>query len=230
MVSVATEMGAFELTGICTRTEELRENIAPGEAYVHVGRLDEAGMCEAIGAFDLVLDATHPYAVEASKNISAACAGKGVLYQRIERDRAYGGPMPDEVYMAKSLREAAEFLSGVAGNILLTTGSKNLSDYTKRQAFEPESQIAVERLFVRVLPTHEAISACEEAGIIPSHIIAMHGPFSRDLNTALIRQYDIRYLVTKESGPVGGFDEKVKSCIETGIGLVVVKAPNKVSR
>ena len=51
-------------------------------------RMNEAQMINFIQQqhFDLVLDATHPYASEASANISGACTRTQVPYLRILRD------------------------------------------------------------------------------------------------------------------------------------------------
>ncbi|MCR5099704.1 MAG: precorrin-6A reductase [Lachnospiraceae bacterium] len=198
--SVATEMGEEELHGL--------------SAKILVGRLDEQGMKTVIDGYEVVIDATHPYAAEATRNIKKACADLGIAYQRIERDTGYSGSLPSNYFEVHSHGDAADYLKTVSGNILLTTGSKNLSDYS---SLEPE------RLYARVLPTAEALSLCEVAGIPKSHIIAMHGPFSTELNVAMIRQYDIEHLVTKQTGTVGGFPEKALACIDTDTELVVVK-------
>ena len=199
-VSVATEMGAEELSGLT--------------AQILVGRMDVSAMEKAILGYDVVIDATHPYAVEATQNIKTACANGGIAYQRIERNVEYDGQLPNRYFEVSSHTEAAEYLSKTEGNILLTTGTKNLTDY---------SILAPERLYARVLPTHEALDLCEAAGIPRGHIIAMHGPFSSELDVAMIRQYNISHLVSKQTGAVGGFPEKVASCIITDAELVVVR-------
>ena len=222
-VSVATEMGAEELSALTEHSKNQGRDLK-----VLVGRLDEPDMEKAITGFDLVIDATHPYAKEASANIEEACGNRDILYQRIERNTSYSGELPERVYYAADHREAAERLRSAAGNILLTTGSKNLKDYTDILLStdagdeKPASDI-FDRLYVRVLPTHEAISTCEECGIPHSHIIAMHGPFSGELNIVMIHEYDIKHLVTKETGAVGGFPEKVRAAIDTDIELVIVR-------
>ena len=95
---------------------------------------------------------------------------------------------------AGNSEEAAALAALCAGNILLTTGSHTLSVYAK--VIEPE------RLFVRVLPTHQALDLCAAAGMVQSHIIAMQGPFSRALNAALYDQLHIRAMVSKiPAGP-----------------------------
>ncbi len=199
-VSVATDMGAEELKGLSVN--------------VLVGRMGVAQMEAAIAGYDTVIDATHPYATEVTRNIQKACVNSDMTYQRIERDTAYEGDMPRHFFYAVTHAEAAEYLLHTEGNILLTTGSKNLSDY---------GGLAPERLYARVLPTHEALDLCDSAGIPKSHIIAMHGPFSKEINSAMIREYNIKHLVTKQSGATGGFPEKVQAVSDNDIELVVVK-------
>jgi len=65
-----------------------------------------------------------------------------------------------------------------------------------------------ERLYVRVLPSKEALDLCEKAQIPHSHILALQGPFTTALNIALMEQYHIGILVTKDGGKKGGFLEK----------------------
>ena len=103
-----------------------------------------------------------------------------------------------------------------SGNVLLATGAKELA------AFAP---LSPERLFPRVLPTREGIAACETAGVPHRNIIAMQGPFSYALNCALMKQFSIRYLVTKDGGAVGGFAEKAQAAQDTGAQLIVVRRP-----
>ena len=68
-------------------------------------------------------------------------------------------------------------------------------------------------------------AACEAAGIPHRNIIAMQGPFSYALNCALMEQFSIRYLVTKDGGAVGGFAEKAQAAQDTGAQLIVVRRP-----
>ena len=53
----------------------------------------------------------------------------------------------------------------------------------------------------------------------------MQGPFSEELNAAMLRSVSARYLVTKESGDVGGFAAKAAAAQQTGAVLVVVGRP-----
>ena len=197
-VCVATELGAEELKGL------------PCE--VRTGRLDAGEMAELARGFDLVADATHPYAAEATVNIAAACRAAGVPCRRVLRSAS---PEEDCVRV-ESCRAAAEYLAASGGNVLVTTGSKELKAFA---GLDPV------RLYPRVLPTHEALSVCEEMRIPHRNILAMQGPFSLEMNLAVLRQYDIRYLVTKDGGKPGGFSEKREAARRAGAELILVGRP-----
>ena len=115
-----------------------------------------------------------------------------------------------------SAAHAAGFLARTQGNVLLATGAKELSAFA---VLEPA------RLFPRVLPTREGIAACEGADIPHKNIIAMQGPFSYALNRALMEQFAIRFLVTKDGGAAGGFEEKARAAQDTGAQLIVIRRP-----
>ena len=140
---------------------------------MHCGRLTPEEMTALLQGAVLCVDATHPYAVDATKNIRAACAAAGVEYHRLLREES---PLPAGSMVFATAAHAAAFLAGCSGNVLLATGAKELA------AFAP---LSPERLFPRVLPTREGIAACEAAGVPHRNIIAMQGPFSYALNCAL---------------------------------------------
>lgn len=75
---------------------------------------------------------------------------------------------------------------------------------------------------MRVLPGQDNIALCEAAGIRGKQIIAMQGPFSTEMNTALINQFSIKYLVTKASGEHSGFAEKLEAARNCGIEAFVI--------
>ena len=163
-----------------------------------------------------VIDATHPYAREATENIRQACETCQVPCLRLLRETDGDGKEKG----VASAREAAEFLSRTEGKILVTTGSKDLAEYQKIPGYE-------ERVYVRVLPAPESLEACRRAGIGGDHILAMQGPFSQELNVALLRQYHIQWMVTKASGRTGGYPEKQAAALEAGAGLVVIEKPEE---
>ena len=162
----------------------------------------------------LCIDATHPYAKHVTVSVKAACEEAGVEYLRLLRP-----PCDMEgAVIVEDAAEAAAYLLAHEGRVLLTTGAKELPAF---------SGIAPERIFPRILPTHEGLSACERASIPHRNIIAMQGPFSRELNEAILRQYAIRYLVTKDGGSPGGFPEKAEAAEALGVKLIVIRRPRE---
>lgn len=187
-------------------------------ADVRQGRLSEPEMESLIAAeASLVFDATHPYAAEVTKNIWEASFRTGTSYVRIIRRESRAGD-PAGIRTFADAASCAEALSGTEGNILLTTGSKDLHFYAKDKEVRG-------RLFARVLPSVESITLCEAFGLHGRQVIAMQGPFSYETNLATIRQYDIRTLVTKSSGSAGGYDEKIKAAREAGADVFVIGRP-----
>ena len=120
----------------------------------------------------------------------------------------------------ESTKKAAEFLCGTEGNIFLTTGSKELAKFTVIPDYK-------ERLFARVLSIPSVISACAELGVEGKHLIGMQGPFSTEINEAMLRQYQCSYLVTKDTGLAGGFPEKMEACRRLGVISVIIGRPLK---
>ncbi len=187
--------------------------------HVSAGRLKTEDMEELFRKENpkIVLDATHPYAAEVTKNIRTACESAGVLYQRILRPE---GEKNSEAIYVESTEEAAAFLSGTEGNIFLTTGSKELAKFTGIPDYK-------ERLFARVLSIPSVIRSCAELGIEGKHLIGMQGPFSAEINEAMLRQFQCSYLVTKDTGLAGGFPEKMEACQRCGVTPVIIGRPLK---
>lgn len=187
--------------------------------HVSAGRLKTEDMEELFRKEnpEIVLDATHPYAAEVTKNIRTACESAGVLYQRILRPE---GEKNSEAIYVESTEEAAAFLSGTEGNVFLTTGSKELTKFTGIPDYK-------ERLFARVLSIPSVIRSCAELGIEGKHLIGMQGPFSAEINEAMLRQFQCSYLVTKDTGLAGGFPEKMEACQRCGVTPVIIGRPLK---
>ena len=182
---------------------------------VRTGRLDEGQMCGVIAGADVCIDATHPYAVEASRNIRAACERTGVRLLRLLREES-GIPAGAAVF--STAVDAAAWLRDRPGNILLAIGAKELWAF---------AGLGGQRLYPRVLPLETSLNACAAAGVPRSNILALQGPFTQELNEALIRQFHIRFLVTKDGGQAGGFGEKAAAAASTGAQLVLIRRPEE---
>lgn len=226
-VSTATEYGAELISDL----EGIR---------LLSGRMDreEMGRFIRVNGIRLVIDATHPFAREVTKNIQDACAAENVRYVRCLRGA--GGKKPglqntDEgtgdinrsgrsdtpgIISISSVEEAVEYLRKTTGNILTTTGSKELHLYTTIENYE-------ERCFARVLSTPEAVWESARLGFKGRHLIAMQGPFSEEMNLALLHMTEARYFVTKESGREGGFEAKRTAAEKAGAVLLVIARPEE---
>lgn len=165
-----------------------------------------------------VINTAHPYAVEVSENIKAACENTDTYYLRLIRDEN----IAEGVIYVKAIEEAAEFLSDKEGNIFSTCGSKELKKLTLIKGYK-------DRVYIRALPMEDLFKKCIELGFSPSKLICMQGPFSKELNIAMLRDTEAKYLITKNSGNAGGFNEKIEAANELGITTVVIGRPPQQS-
>ena len=184
---------------------------------VHQGALDADGMREFLKNENppFVLDATHPYAKVVTAQVRAVCEELDLPCYRVLREEE---ALEEGMYRVASTQEAADFLEGQTGNILLTTGSRELHVFAEKETLLP-------RLFARVLPDSKVLAQCEEMGISGSHLIAMQGPFSVEMNQALLHQTKAVWMVTKESGARGGFQEKWQASKQCGVKFLVINRP-----
>lgn len=203
---------------VCVATDYGQTRISPAENLrVMSARLSADEMAELFTdtPFDLVVDATHPYAVAATENIVEACRRTGTEYLRVLREGSGGA---EGAVFAADIPAAVAYLSEREGNILLTTGSKELS------AFAPISDFD-RRVWARVLPMESSLEACRAAGLTAAHIIAMQGPFSEEINIATLKSIGASFLVTKDTGGAGGFNEKISAAAKAGAQAVVIGRP-----
>ena len=208
---------------VCVATD-YGESLLPQGEYLELSheRLDEKQMEERMLQMEngLVIDATHPYAQVVTENIETACERTGTAYLRVVRQESRRLEEEETITYVKSIREAVEYLEKTSGNILVTTGSKELSAYTALTDYQ-------ERIYARVLSLVEVVSSCAKLGIEGKHLLCMQGPFSREMNIALIHQFDIAWMVSKESGRAGGFLEKYQAAKETGCRMIVIGRPKE---
>ncbi|MFA8342797.1 MAG: precorrin-6A reductase [Rhodothermaceae bacterium] len=163
----------------------------------------------------LVVDMTHPFAVEASENIITAAKATNTNYIRFERENFSQDYDYENIIMTDSYEEAAEKLINIKGNVFCTTGSKDLHKIT--------SKIDVSRVFPRVLSLSTMVKKCEDLGIPNQNIIAMKGPFSSSLNIEIMKNINAGVLVTKESGETGGIFEKLEAAKFLNIPVIMIK-------
>ena len=230
IVSAATEYGEELLENDLLLQKEKHKK---SELRVIHGRMDQQEMeaffeKEQVG---LVIDATHPFAVIVTENIQRACKNSGIEYLRCLRDflteartvrsEKFACDKSDSsVVCVNSVEEAVDYLEQTQGNILITTGSKELDKYTCLTNYK-------ERCYARVLSVLPSVMQSIDLGFSGKHLIAMQGPFSREMNLALLHQTEAKYFVTKESGKNGGFAEKLEAAEQAGAVLLVIGRPEE---
>ena len=215
VTTVATEYG-----------QEIYEKIGLGHLCLQ-GRLDITGLSELVRDKNIktLIDATHPYAAQASLNAIKVSEECGIKYIRLQRpssvsDSEYTDEAAvkdhESVHFVKNIDEAVKWCrKSDRKNILLTTGFSSVEKFVR---LKDEKNI-----YVRMLPMPVHIEQCVKMGIKSSNIIALQGPFSLELNKAIINQYHIDVVVTKDSGKTGGVPEKIQAAMDMRIDTVVIE-------
>ncbi|MEG0237210.1 MAG: precorrin-6A reductase [Cetobacterium sp.] len=204
VVTTATEYGG-----------KLLENIE--DIKVFCKRLDLEGMNKFIeeNSINKIIDLSHPYAEEVSRNAIECSRVKEIDYIRFERENLVS---EDGVIEFSELEFMIKYLENLEGNILVTLGSNNLHKF---ENIKNKSNI-----YFRILPKWEMIKKAEDLGVLPKNIIAMQGPFSKELNVAMMRQLNIKYIVSKKGGNTGGEREKIESAKDIGAISIMLSRPN----
>lgn len=188
-----------------------------------VGRLDADGIVSiaAENGISVIVDATHPFATAASETVKEASMSAGipcVTFVRPHVEYDY-----EKIDCVKDHAEAAVKAFAGGKPVLLTSGSRNLSQYVEL------SKKKNVKLFARVLPHPESEAACMAAGLPEENVIFERGPFTVEQTIDLIKKFGIGTIVTKDSGKEGGVLEKVEAARVTGCRIVMVQRPKTVA-
>ncbi len=208
-VSVASELGAQQLAAI-------------PDIRVEVGRKNAEEMAAMLwtGDYRYCIDATHPYAIEATKAIATACQRVSIPYDRLLREET-AEALPEDTVQVDSAAEACAYLSAHLGpdeRVFLTTGAKEAGDF---------ATLPMEQCYIRVLPTEESLQLCRAAGIKQTHILTGYGPFSMEDNVEALQQMKANYLVTKDGGTAGGFQAKLAAAKACGVQVILIRRPKE---
>jgi len=197
-----------------------RQLIQLDHVLIHTGPLDADGLVTLITSHDIriVVDASHPYAVNVSQNAMQACQTTGIHYLRYERPIA-SLPVYEGLHVVHDYEAAIQVAASLGKVVFLTTGSRHL------KLFKEATSLANHRLIARVLPEPSVLQECLDLGFLPKDIVAVQGPFSHDLNIALFKEYQTEVIITKNSGQVGGSDTKMTAAMALGLPLVVIDRP-----
>jgi precorrin-6A/cobalt-precorrin-6A reductase len=170
----------------------------------------------ARGGADLVLDATHPFAVRITRTAQAVCSRLGVPYVRYERP---DWEPPEDTHLVASFAAAADLLPALGTRVLLTIGAKQLQHFAGLHGRLT--------LFARILPCVVSLQQALAAGFPAERLLCLRPPFSQEFNEAILREYRIEALLTKASGLEGGVREKVLAARALGVAVVMVRRPEE---
>ena len=172
-----------------------------------------------------VVEAGHPSSGQFFQPLRYWCNEHGVPYVRLERPETKV-PQSPLIHTAVNWEEVIFILEQLVRNkqrggqritVFVTTGSHQLESLV-RATFSRDV-----RWVVRVLPEGRVVQKCQDLGIPPKDIVAMQGPFSKELNRILFKSYGADVLLTRDSGPAGGTDTKIAAALTLGLDIILVK-------
>lgn len=204
------------LPGSSSRHEGSRTSTDQGNLQVLQKRLNTQEMVELMERVQpaLIIDATHPYALEVSASIREACRLSQRTLIRVLRES-------EELADAREFDTVEQLCAALNENdelVFSTLGVKEAAALSQVRDYG-------KRIWLRVLPFKDSLEACLAAGFPAKHLICMQGPFGEELNVAMFRHTGAKILLTKDSGSVGGFPEKIAAARRCGMKIYIWKRP-----
>ena len=195
-------------------TSEYARSLLPPGTICYVGKLDREGMLALVRevAPHRIVDATHPYSVMAQENIRDTAETLGLPWERVHFENIENA-WRDSVEWVDTHEAIITAIQREKGNMLLGIGRDPLLPIPL--------ETDMSRLFPRITPTPEAVAACLALGYLRGNIIAMDGPFSRELTMALFDQKNITGVVVRDATDKSYLHEMVVPALERGIHVVM---------
>lgn len=166
--------------------------------------------------YDVLIDATHPFASNATKSGCIASEKAKVKYIRFERE-SFKVKDSDKVHNVFSFDEASELIAQkFSDKRILHLAGVSTVEYILKSADD---------VYIRVLPVLSSIDKCKKLNIKSNHIIAMQGTFSCEFNMSLMKELACQVVVTKEAGKIGGAPNKIKAAQHLSLDLIIVNRP-----
>jgi precorrin-6A/cobalt-precorrin-6A reductase len=161
------------------------------------------------GGYEILIDATHPFAAQISDNAETAVQGTGVRHIRLERP-AWEKVDGDIWIPVDSVAHAAEVLPSQA-SVFLTVGRKGIAPFLGRHDLKG--------IIRTIEPPAEVLPAIW-------HLVLERPPFSVDSEIELLRHHRITHVVSKNSGGQDTAD-KITAARVLKIPVVMIGRPIK---
>ena len=172
------------------------------------------------GKFDILIDATHPFAEHITQTSATIAKELKIPYIRFERPATnFEGIDISRIHFVNSFVEAGKLIADKfkEGNVLHFAGANTMGDVLEN--------VPTERFYPRILKVASSLEKCEELKVDPDHIIPMTGAASTDENVELIEKYGASVMITKESGEIGGVIDKIEAANEKDIAVIMIQRP-----
>ena len=170
--------------------------------------------------FEVLIDATHPFAAHITQTSASIAHELDLPYIRFERPTTdLSNTDTSHIHYADSFEEAGKLIESKFhdGNILHFAGANTMGEILK--------YVSVDRFYPRILKVESSIEKCNSLGVDPDHIIPMKGAASLEENLELIERYGASVMITKESGEIGGVIEKIQAANEKDVAVVMIQRP-----
>jgi precorrin-6A/cobalt-precorrin-6A reductase len=208
----------FQVRATVTRPEAKDNLFGPlrDAMDVEVRGFTEQSLTEYLagGEVDLVLDATHPFAVRITRIAQGVCEHIRMPYVRYERP---DWTPPAGTHFAESYAAAAAVLPSLGSRVMLTIGAKQLKHFTP-----VHGRLT---MYARILPSPVSLQQALESGFSEENLVRQRPPFTVEQNRELFRRYNFDVLVTKASGREGGVVEKVTAARELAMKVLMIRRP-----
>lgn len=156
-----------------------------------------------------VVDATHPFATQISRNAIAACAAAGMPLLALERPAWQPGP-GDLWSMVPDIETAAALLSGPPQRVFLAIGRQHLSSFVG----QPQHHY-----LLRLVDPPEAPLPLPDCTVELAR-----GPFDAEGDRALMQRHGITLIVAKNAGGTGA-EAKLTAARDLGLPVILIDRP-----
>ena len=161
-----------------------------------------------------VIDATHPFAAEMSRNAVTACAATGVALLALERAPWSKTPGDNWIDVA-DIDAAVSALPETRSNVFLAIGRQHLAPF----AAKPQHAY-----MLRFVDAPDGKLPLPEAEVIVSR-----GPFTAEGDRELMRTRGIAWLVARNSGGTGA-RAKIDAARELRLPVIMIARPELPER
>lgn len=172
------------------------------------------------GEFDVLIDATHPFAEHITRTSASIANELKIPYIRFERPTTnFENVDTSHIRFVNSFDEAGKLIESEfgKGNVLHFAGANTMADILK--------YVSAERFYPRILKVESSLEKCEKLNVPENHIIPMTGAATCEENVELIKKYDACVMITKESGDIGGVSDKIDAANQMDITAIMIQRP-----